>query len=254
MTDRPRLQAPDVIAFDCYRTLLQNNPSDWEVMFDAIVDAQQLGIRGGELWTRWKAHEVKFRATRLSRGPAGAPAFKTYRTAWSECFEAAFAETDTRGVGDASNAAQRCIDHMARRLAFHETIGALQLLAGKVRLAVLSNADDDFLLPAIARLPVKFEAVISSEACQTYKPDLAVFNALGTRTGAASDRIWYVGDHLNEDVRGSTAAGMTSIWVNRPGGETYYAGQVGVAGDAPKPHAEVADLLGVASLFQVSTR
>jgi 2-haloalkanoic acid dehalogenase type II len=244
-----RLSRPGLIAFDCYRTLLQNDPADWESMFGEICREQGLPLSGHELWERWKKHEVRFRTTRLDMAhPEKSPPFKSYESAWAECFDRVFEDGVLKG--DAAAASRRCVGHMARRPPFPETLKALTGLSGKVRTAVLSNADDAFLRPALARLPVKFEAAISSESAGWYKPAPGAFSTLAQRTGVTPDCIWYVGDHLNEDVRGSQAAGMTAIWVNRPGGAAYYAGQVGVeTGASLKPDAEVSDLLGVVALL-----
>ncbi len=253
MTKQQRLPAPELIAFDCYRTLLTNNPADWAPTFAGIAKEQRLRLSGPELWTRWKAHEVHFRATRLdTNAPEASRRFKTYREAWASCFADVYAESGERGDPDA--AAQICVGHMGRRPAFTETVQALQSLTGRVRLAVLSNADDAFLLPALSKLPLKFEAVMSSESARTYKPAPAIFAVLSARTGVPGPRTWYVGDHLNEDVRGSTEAGMTSIWVNRAGGEAYYAGQVGVGPDVPRPHAEIASLTEIVNLLDNSVK
>jgi 2-haloalkanoic acid dehalogenase type II len=243
------ISRPEVIAFDCYRTLLANDPADWESMFGEITSTQRLSIAPSELWTSWKRYEVRFRAERLAPALDGRlPPFRSYRQAWTECFVSAFSELGVKADPDA--AAARCIAHMAGRPALPATPAVLAALAGRCRLAVLSNADDAFLLPAISRLGVRFEAVVSSEAAGTYKPAPSVFAALTRRLGLAPRDIWFVGDHLNEDVRGSQAAGMTAIWVNPPAGGAYYAGQVGVdQRDRPTPDAEVADLGGLLPLF-----
>lgn len=246
----PTLPRPEVIAFDCYRTLLENDPADWEVMFGRITAEQRLGVSAAALWAAWKTYEVKFRSDRLAATPEGRPPpFRTYEQAWTECFVTAFEDLSVRA--DATSAARRCVEHLAKRPPFRETGSVLRTLAGRCRLAVLSNADDAFLGPATAQLDARFEVVVSSESARTYKPAPAIFASLVGRLGVAPGRIWFIGDHLNEDVRGSQDAGMTAIWVNRPASQGYYAGQVGIsAGAVPKPDAEIADLNGLLSLFE----
>lgn len=243
------LSRPKVIAFDCYRTLFQNDPSDWERMFGEVCRIQKLRLSGPELWERWKKYEVNFRTYRLNLDDvAKSPPFKSYRVAWSECFAWVFA--DTGAVADPAVASEMCIHHMATRPAFPETASALSALAGRVPLAVLSNADEDFLRPCLKQLPVRFKAIASSESAEWYKPAPAAFDALLRELQVAPSEVWYVGDHLHEDVHGSAAAGMAAVWANRPGAGAYYAGQVGLSGGRHiEPHAEISDLTDLIGLL-----
>ncbi len=246
------LTRPSVIAFDCYRTLVQNDPRDWERMFGEICRRQRLPVSGAELWDKWKAFEVKFRANRRSGSdPKNSPPFKSYRVAWAECFSQVFAGLGVKA--DAAATSAMCIDLMASRDPFPETLRALGDLASRARLAILSNADDDFLGPCIRSLGVEFVAVVSSESAGWYKPSPAAFDTLLKKLGVAPAQVWFVGDHLHEDVHGSSEAGMTAVWVNRPGGAAYYAGQVGLrSGSQTEPDAEVADLSEIAGLFDAA--
>jgi 2-haloalkanoic acid dehalogenase type II len=246
------LPVPEAIAFDCYRTLLQNDPADWERTFGDISREQGLRISGKDLWDAWKKHEVHFRASRLDLdNPELSPPFKTYEAAWAECFDKAFADASLNG--DPVRAARRCVEHMSRRPPFPETAKALRMLSGRARLAVLSNADEAFLRPALWQTGVRYAAVVSSESAQAYKPSPQAYGELLRLLGIQPERVWYVGDHLHEDMYGSSEAGMTAIWVNRPSGQGYYAGQVGLdPARRREPHAEVADLRELAGLLDVA--
>ncbi len=251
MTPKPArpLSRPKAIAFDCYRTLFQNDPADWERMFGEICRSQKLSISGPDLWERWKKYEVNFRATRLNLDDlAKSPPFKSYRQAWSECFERVFADTGSKA--DPAHSSEMCIRHLAARPAFPEALSALTGLASRVPLAVLSNADEDFLRPCLGQLPVRFKAIVSSESAEWYKPAPGVFDSLLRGLKAAPSDVWYVGDHLHEDVHGSASAGMVAVWVNRPGADAYYAGQVGLsAGRHIEPHVEISDLKDLVGLL-----
>jgi 2-haloalkanoic acid dehalogenase type II len=243
------LPRPKVIAFDCYRTLFQNDPADWERMFTEICLDQRLPVPAPELWDRWKKYEVNFRTTRLNLSDlAGSPPFKTYRQAWSECFQRVFA--DTGADGDPAAAASRCISHMACRPPFPETVAALSALASLLPLAVLSNADEDFLRPCLSQSPVTFTAIESSESARWYKPAPGAFRRLLDVLKVEPGQVWYVGDHLHEDVYGSRSAGMVPVWINRPAGSAYYWGQVGLnAKHHARPAAEISDLTELVGLL-----
>ena len=100
---------------------------------------------------------------------------------------------------------------------------------------------------------VRFSAVVSSELAQWYKPAPDAYEALLERLRVDPYRVWYVGDHLHVDINGSKEAGMTAVWVNRPGGASYYAGQVGLEpGRTHAPDAEVQDLRELATLLDAA--
>jgi 2-haloalkanoic acid dehalogenase type II len=175
---------------------------------------QNLGIAGPDLWKLWKRHEVNFRKTRTNMDqPENNPPFKSYEQAWRECFEVVFKEEDLGG--DAAAAARRSVEHMGRRDPFPETIEALGMLQGKVRLSVFSNADDDFVRPLLKQHGLEFDVVYSSESAQIYKPHPWAYQRILDEMDLQPSQAWYVGDHLWDDVYGSGKIGMTSVWINR---------------------------------------
>ncbi len=233
------LPAPEVIVFDCYDTLFQNPQSGWQEVIGKIAVDQDLGVDGGELYREWKALEVQFRAMRVNMAnPHLAPPFMSYEEAWAGCFEEAFRSMSLDG--DPALAARRCVEHMAARPPFPETIDALEALDGRCALGVFSNADDDFLLPLIATTGIEWAAVATSESARVYKPMTAAFEHIAGMLGATPSRTWYVGDHLLDDVLGSNRAGMTSIWVNRDGNN--FDGE-------SRPDAIIRDLGGLITLL-----
>lgn len=210
------LPAPDAIAFDCYDTLFQNPQSGWLAVIAKIVREQGLDVDAGDLYREWKTLEVQFRGRRVNMAhPELAPPFISYEQAWAECFEEAFRLTGLDG--DPAMASRRCVEHMAARPPFPETIATLETLAGRCKLGVFSNADDDFLRPLVATTGIEWAAVASSESARVYKPMTAAFDHIAGLLDVSPDAIWYVGDHLFDDVLGANQAGMTSVWVNRDG-------------------------------------
>jgi HAD superfamily hydrolase (TIGR01509 family) len=84
-------------------------------------------------------------------------------------------------------------------------------------MAILSNADDAYLYPLLERHGISdaFEAIISSEAAQSYKPHPLIFDKLFERLDLKPSETLMVGDTLHEDVWGSHLSGMPSAWINR---------------------------------------
>jgi FMN phosphatase YigB (HAD superfamily) len=83
------------------------------------------------------------------------------------------------------------------------------------RLAVLSNADDDFLTAALERNSLNFDTVVTSEQAGAIKPNPAIFHHLARRMKLEPGQILYVGDNPIPDVLGPRQAGLKAAWVNR---------------------------------------
>ena len=205
---------PDAIAFDCYKTLFDNSQDDWKLTFGEIIEAQNLPIEAEEFWTRWRTYEVNFRKIRTDLGrPFNSPPFKSYRKAWTECFQHVFDDLGLKA--DAELAGSRAAVHMTDRPIFPETVEALNLLRGRVKLGVFSNADDEGLRPLLSNAGLEFDFIASSESAQVYKPALAAFEHLYNGLGIDAKKTWYVGDQLFDDVLGGYRSGATTVWINR---------------------------------------
>ena len=205
------------VIFDMYETLAENNPDLWVGTFGDIVRDQGLDADPDELYRNWKSLEVGFRKVRINlERPELTPPFKSYETAWMECFAQTFQDMGL-GAADSAAAARKAVVDMGLREAYPETDGALSEIQGGWRTAVLSNADDDYLFPLIERMGWKFDATLSSEGAKAYKPLPETFHRILEMLGAGSEECIYVGDTLLDDVFGSKGVGMRSVWINRTG-------------------------------------
>ena len=211
MSDRPK-----AIILDVYNTLFHNEAELWKTTFSEICSTQGLEIGSEELRERWKRLEVDFRRRRTNMDdPDSSPPFKSYEQAWRECFEAVYEEI---GAGDAAAAAHMAVRDMGRREPFTETVEALDEIKDVARLAIVSNADDSFLLPLIRGYAFQgLEVVLSSEAARAYKPHPKPFTIALERMALDPRETLYVGDHLFDDILGAGNVGMTTVWINRDG-------------------------------------
>ncbi len=89
---------------------------------------------------------------------------------------------------------------------------ALERLAGRYRLAVISNGNAD-----VARIGIGqyFDAVINARGVGHAKPDPRIFAAACTELDVAAASVLHVGDDPDLDVRAAVAAGARSAWLNR---------------------------------------
>jgi 2-haloalkanoic acid dehalogenase type II len=223
VTPRPR-----AIAFDCYGTLVDFGDRGFRQAYDEVCRLQGLPCDGDMLWAKWMT--IWYRrvsqpgggesppngpmltaSSRPLEGPV--PAFHPYREEWPAHFAECFDQLGLKGDPEAA------YQHVHRRLAeaeaFPETRAAVDGLRARYQVALLSNADDDFLLPCLERNGLAFETVVSSETARVYKPHEGIFHRLAAELGLSAGDIMYVGDSHFADVLGAKHAGLRVAWVNR---------------------------------------
>ena len=199
------------VIFDMFETLAQNPPEHHRTTFQEIVKDQGYETHTEGLWREWTAAETEFRESRVKPGVP----FRSYLEGWRDSFAHAFASMSL--PGDAEDASRRTIEDLSRRPPYEETVEALGLVRRGWRIAVLSNADDDFLLPNLERMGVEFEAILSSEEARVYKPRPELFQEMLRRLKVTPREAVYVGDRQLEDVQGAHQAGIRAVWMNRYG-------------------------------------
>ncbi len=223
------------VIFDMYDTLVDNDRNRWSETFDEIARTQGLGITGQRLGEEWHAAEEGFKTRRIT---PGAP-FESYFDGWRSTFADAFTRLGV--TGDPAAAANKAILDLSDRQPFPETRGALEFLQESWRTAVLSNADDRYLIPNLQLLGLNFEAVLSSEAARCYKPMPGLFQTMLRRLGISAAEAVYVGDKQFEDVQGAGGVGMHTVWVNRAG--------AGLNPALPEPAFQIRSLLELPTIL-----
>lgn len=100
---------------------------------------------------------------------------------------------------------------------FIDTIAALQSLARRFRLGIISNVDDDLFIETRKKLaPVEFDFVVTAQQMQSYKPSHRNFEEAIRRSGLSKDQILHAGQSLYHDIAPANALGIRNVWVNRP--------------------------------------
>ena len=246
------------VAFDCYGTLVDFGDDSFKDAYGLICAEQGLGVDGQVFFEKWMevwrrlarggrsadGGSVGVAVTALNRpGPlseaepfpphprhhtpsAGRsrsldgplPPFRPYRQEWPEHFAVCFEELGVSG--DPRRAHERLVELLGQARAFPESRQVVEAVGGRLPVAVLSNADDDFLHACLAQNRLSFPVVVSSESAQAYKPHISIFRRLGDELGLPASRILYVGDSRLADVAGAKNAGMRVAWVRRPAGQT----------------------------------
>jgi 2-haloalkanoic acid dehalogenase type II len=239
----------EAVAFDCYGTLINFGDEAYARAYGTICREQGLPLTGEVFYEKWMEiwrrlvndgrlaattdtvpgpntpgplseavaipphpqHHSKGRRERPIDGPV--PPFRTYREEWTEHFALCFEELGVQG--DAAAGHEHLRSMLADAPAFPESRRTVEVVGRHLPVALMSNADDDFLFPVLTKNALTFPVVVSSEEAQAYKPHRSIFELLSQRLGVAPENILYVGDSLLADVTGSKNVGMKSAWVNR---------------------------------------
>jgi len=99
---------------------------------------------------------------------------------------------------------------------FVDTLPALESLARKFQLAIISNVDDDLFAETRKKLPVDFAFVVTAQQMRSYKPAQQNFLEAIRRSGLDKSQVLHAGQSLYHDVAPANALGITNVWVNRP--------------------------------------
>lgn len=224
------------VIFDMFNTIAQDTREFWHRSFVDIIEEQGLDTTPEALRDAWDNGSGSFRTRRID--PDGP--FISYLEGWADAFRCAFEDLNVQG--DPLAASQKSINDLRERPLFPDAPDALSLLGQDRRLAVLSNADDAYLEPVVARIPVSFATVISSEGGRCYKPDARLFRMALEGLQVEPTECVYVGDKQFEDIKGARGVGMSAVWINRRG-DPFNP-------DLPAPDAEIRDLLELPAVLE----
>jgi 2-haloalkanoic acid dehalogenase type II len=96
---------------------------------------------------------------------------------------------------------------------FPDTNPALERLAKKHTLGILSNIDNDLLERTLKHLRAKFDIIVTAEKVGSYKPAPAHFNEARRIIG---DKAWlHVASSEYHDIEPVCKLGIQAAWVNR---------------------------------------
>jgi len=217
----------DIITFDCYGTLI-----DWE---NGIVTAFQTEAArdGVELAADDIVNAYGIEEPLVESGP-----YRSYRDVLGETARRVGArlgwniEPERAGFLAAS---------LPDWTPFPDTNAALERLASKYELGILSNVDDDLLAATRRHFPVSFDLIVTAQQVKSYKPGAAHFTEALKRT--AGKRLMHAAQSYFHDVVPTTRLGIPVVWVNRHGSPVEPGGPLPTR--EVRTLTELADLMGV---------
>ena len=213
-----------VVTFDCYGTLI-----DWETgIWRAFREA---ALHDGVTLERERLIEAYHAVEPEVEGGE----FRPYRDVLVETARRVAARCGWTISADRAAFLPRSLGEWPP---FTDTNPALERLAGRVRLGILSNVDEDLLDLTRERLSVDFDFWVTADRVESYKPDLAHFEAARPYVGDPAGWV-HVAQSLFHDVAPANCVSVPVVWVNRKGEDRPV--------DGPLPDREVPDLASLAA-------
>ncbi len=221
-------------------------------IFQTIVERLSLPVEPETLLRHWREHESAFRRERVwlnTDGEWDAPPpeqFTPYRDAWAHAFEQASLELNI-SPAFAQDAVGLIYTDLKGRGMYRDVQPALEALRARVPIAIVSNADDEFLHGTIRTNGLTFDHVIHSEGARVYKPHPRIFHAALAAMGIDDPaQAIYVGDSPREDILGPRGIGIPAVWINRTGADWP-------TDITPGPDFEITSLLGLVDIVASKT-
>ncbi len=219
------------LTFDCYGTLI-----DWE---SGIVGAVQplLAASGRNISADGILELYAAIEAREEAGP-----YRPYREILETCMRRmaarlAFALDDRQ--------AQALAETIGRWPPFGDSVNALSRLKRRFKLGVISNIDDDMFAQTSKLLGDPFDAVVTAQQAQSYKPSPNNFKLALERMGEAPQKILHCAQSLYHDVAPAKALGFATVWVDR---------RAGRRGSGATPPSNAEPDVRVASMAELADR
>lgn len=120
---------------------------------------------------------------------------------------------------DLKNSIDWYIDEMYKTfidLKPYDDVDYLNTLKEKgLKIAILSNADDDFVVPSLEKNLFPYDILITSHSTKLYKPNPKIFEYTLNKMNLKKDDVIFVGDNYFVDVIGGNSFGIKSILIKR---------------------------------------
>uniref|UniRef100_A0A831TFW1 Haloacid dehalogenase type II n=1 Tax=Thermorudis peleae TaxID=1382356 RepID=A0A831TFW1_9BACT len=191
----------DAVVFDLYGTLAD---------IGALAQRCRQVAGDAPLLDRWRAKQLEHAFLRTI--------LQDYVDFWQVTVEALDAACAEMGIVPTAGERDALLQGWLELTPFPEVPGALEQLAGRWSLAVLSNGSPAMLETGLSHAGLRryFQAILSADAVRRYKPDPAVYALAPAALVVPPERILFCSAN-GFDVAGAASFGLSVCWVNRSG-------------------------------------
>ena len=192
----------EIVTFDCYGTLI-----DWETgirnaLHRAMSRARSPAINETEVFQLYGEEERRIEKE---------PPYRRYRDILSLT---ALAVSKRTGWRLSQAQSHFLVEELPHWTPFPDTNPALERLAKRFKLGILSNVDNDLLRGTLKHFTVPFDMTITAERVKSYKPGLAHFQEARRIIGDESTWLHAAASKYH-DIEPAVSLGIRAVWVNR---------------------------------------
>ncbi len=219
-------QKPKLVSFDVFGTLISVRDGSYAA-FQSILDecgGRHVDVRA--FWEHWEHRNIEHYWE----------PYRPYKAICALSLDETFAHFKLKGDGALI---QRYFDAFARFTLYPDVEATVATLARSMRIAVVSNIDDDLL--ALTKLPKAVGLVCTAQRARGYKPDGTLFRHLIASAGVPLTDIFHAGQSQRTDLVGGKPLGLTIAWINRRG--------VPLDADVPRPDYQFGDVAALLPLL-----
>jgi len=196
----------EALAFDAYGTLFD--------VFSVTARCEQLFPGSGASLTQlWRAKQLQYSLLRSLMG--------RYEDFWQLTEDALLYASQSLKLKLTATKQQELMDAYLNLAVFPDVgHGLVALKKRGLRLAILSNGAPKMLDAAVknAGIDPAFDAIISADELNIFKPSPRVYRLARTRLRVAAGALGFVSSN-SWDISGAASAGLTTFWIQRSAGE-----------------------------------
>ena len=200
MPTADRYPLPKLMSFDVFGTLISVRDSSYGAFERILAATSAHNVDVKEFWEAWEHRNIE-----LYWQP-----YQSYRAICRASLADTFAKFGIDGNPDLIG---HYFDSFSKFFLYEDVLPTLERLARHVKLAIVSNIDDDLL--AVTPLPKNFDLLCTAERAHGYKPDGTLFRYLLDHAGVAREDILHSGQSQFTDLVGGKPLGLTIAWINR---------------------------------------
>ena len=192
---------PRMLSFDVYGTLINTPPSNLQAFRSILYEASETNLDPMKFYSFWEQRNLAHYME----------AYRSYKEICQLSLSEAFRHFGIPSGRD--ELITRYFECFPSMQLYPDVQPALNILASKYRLALVSNIDDDLLnMTALER---QFDLVCTAERAQGYKPDGTLFRYLIHESKLSVTQILHSGQSQFTDMVGGKPLGLTIAWINR---------------------------------------
>jgi 2-haloalkanoic acid dehalogenase type II len=228
---KPGRLAPKLLSFDVFGTLIAVRDSSYPAFESILRDAGGSHVDVKSFWEHWEERNIAHYWE----------PYRRYRDICEQSLAETFAHYRLAGAPQLIN---HYFDSFSTLRLYPDVAPTLERLAGRYRLALVSNIDDDLL--AITPLRREFDLVCTAERARGYKPDGTLFKYLLAKAGFPPEEILHSGQSQFTDLVGAKPLGLMVAWINRRA--------VALHSSVPRPDFVLGDIASLLALVEMKTQ